>query len=104
VLEKLVKGFKLNAAKALIGSIRCGGDRMAGLSKSAVTIKAKSRDRRKRGIPALIYTQFGTIYTILGIANGLTGRQAGRRPFLARLLGPPMLAVDRKLRTTSMRF
>jgi hypothetical protein len=51
---------------------------MAGLSKSAVIIKAKSRDRRKRGIPALIYTKFGTIYTILGIASGLTGRQAGR--------------------------
>jgi hypothetical protein len=49
---------------------------MAGLSKSAVIIKAKSRDRRKMGIPALIYTQFGTIYTILGIANGLTGRPA----------------------------
>jgi hypothetical protein len=48
--------------------------RIAGLSKSAVIIKAKSRDRRKRGIPALIYTKFGTIYTILGIASGLTGR------------------------------
>jgi hypothetical protein len=42
-----------------------------------LSIKAKSRDRRKRGIPALIYTQFGTSYTILGIANGLSGHQAG---------------------------
>jgi hypothetical protein len=42
---------------------------LAGLSKSAVTITAKSQDGRKRSIPALIYTQFGTIYTILGIAG-----------------------------------
>jgi hypothetical protein len=56
---------------------------MAGLSKSAVTIKVKSRDERKRDIPALIYTKFGTIYTILGITSGLTGRQTDRESWPA---------------------
>jgi hypothetical protein len=42
---------------------------LAGLSKSAVKITAKSQNGRKRSIPALIYAQFRTIYTILGIAG-----------------------------------
>jgi hypothetical protein len=38
---------------------------------------------RKRSIPALIYTQFGTSYTILGIAG--PGRPTGRPRVLAGL-------------------
>jgi hypothetical protein len=37
-----------------------------------------SQDGRKMCISAPTYTRYGTIYTILGIASGLVGRQAGR--------------------------
>jgi hypothetical protein len=50
---------------------------LAGLRKSAVTITAKSQDGRKKSISAPIYTRYGTIYTILGIASCLVGQQAG---------------------------
>jgi hypothetical protein len=50
----------------------------------------------KGGIPAAIYTQLGTIYTILGIASCLAGRQAGRGSWPAVVLGHGLLRAFAK--------